>query len=50
LVEKNSSESLFSDENLRVRGRPFVQKDSILGFRLRPNYKDNLYTINSKGF
>jgi len=50
VIDKNQKEFLFSDEKLRVRGRPFVEQDEIKGFKLIPNYKDNLYTINKYGF
>ena len=50
LISKDKKSSLFSDEELRTRGRSFVEKDETLGFRLVPNYKDKRYSINSEGF
>ena len=50
LITKDKKSSLFSDEELRTRGRSFVEKDEIRGFRLVANYQDERYGINSEGF
>ena len=42
--------SLFFDPNLRISGRPFIEPDPNRGFALKPNFKNMLYHINSKGF
>ncbi len=39
-----------SDEKLRVRGRPFVELDTLRGFRLVPNYHDEKYSHKLEGF
>ena len=42
--------SLFFDPNLRISGRPFIEPNPNRGFSLKPNFKNKLYHINSKGF
>jgi len=50
IITPDKKSSLFSDEELRTRGRSFVKKDESLGFRLIANHKDKRYSINSEGF
>jgi len=50
IITPDKKSSLFSDEELRTRGRSFIKKDESLGFRLIANHKDKRYSINSEGF
>ena len=49
-ISKEMRSSLFSDEDLRIRGRSFIQKDEKRGFALVPNFQNRNYHINSQGF
>lgn len=42
--------SIFSNKNLHITGRPFVQRNKTRGFSLTPNFSNNLYHVNSRGF
>ena len=42
--------TIFDDKSLRTRGRSFIEEHPIRGFSLKPNFKNNLYQINSQGF
>ena len=42
--------AIFNDQDLRVRGRPFVEHNPTRGFSLKSNFQNNLYTIDNHGF
>ncbi len=44
------TQALFSDPELRVRGRPFVELNPARGFALKPNFSNDFYSINKDGF
>jgi len=44
------TKAIFNDKDLRVRNRPFVQHHPTRGFALKPNFKNELYTIDADGF
>jgi hypothetical protein len=50
LFAPETSDPLFSDPNLRLKDRPFVEEHSIRGFALVPNYDDGRYFVNEQGF
>lgn len=50
LLNEKESKALFNDQDLRVRGRPFVEHHPSRGFSLKPNFKNNLYSIDKYGF
>ncbi|MFT5660602.1 MAG: lysophospholipase L1-like esterase [Sulfurimonas sp.] len=49
-MQEKKNEALFSDKDLRIRGRSFIQKNKTRGFALIPNFTNNNYTVNSQGF
>ncbi len=49
-IVKQEAQAIFNDEDLRIRGRSFIQKDEIKGFSLVPNFKNSHYEINAQGF
>jgi len=46
----DNTKVIFSDENLRIRSRPFIEYHPVKGFALRPRFSNALYKINSNGF
>ncbi len=47
---KKEVQAIFNDQDLRVRGRPFVEHHPVRGFALKSGFKNNMYTVNSEGF
>lgn len=50
IIPQENIQSIFNDEQLRTRGRSFVEANELRGFALKPGFANGTYRINQKGF
>ena len=50
IIPESEIKAIFNDQELRVRGRAFVELHETRGFALKPNFTNDLYSINKDGF
>lgn len=50
LIPSENITPIFSDQNLRIRERPFVEAHQTRGFALKPGFSNGIYSVNEKGF
>lgn len=50
LIPQKNIHPIFNDEQLRTRGRSFIEANELRGFALKPGFSNAIYNINQKGF